>query len=79
MYHYLYIQKQLYQYYLINQIGFIAQNVESVFPELVLTDNNDIKSVNYSQMTAVLLEAIKDQNKIISQLRDDIELLKNKK
>lgn len=61
----------------INQIGFIAQNVQSVFPQLVI-ETDGIKSVNYAQMSAVLLEAIKEQNLIIKQLQSDVEILKNK-
>ena len=62
-----------------HQIGFLAQNVESVIPELVLTDNSGIKSVNYSQLVAVLVEAFKEQNNVINQLKTDVELLKQKK
>jgi hypothetical protein len=45
-----------------NQIGFIAQDLEKVFPELVKTDDSEekIKSVNYQAMVAVLVEAIKE-------------------
>lgn len=43
------------------QIGVIAQEVEQVYPELVRTDaRTGIKSVNYAQLTPVLLEAIKE-------------------
>lgn len=43
------------------QLGVIAQEVEKVYPELVRTDKvNGIKSVNYAQLTPVLLEAIKE-------------------
>ena len=62
-----------------HQVGFLAQNVETVVPELVLTDNSGIKSVNYSQLVAVLVEAIKEQNNVIKQLKTDVELLKQKK
>jgi hypothetical protein len=42
------------------QTGFIAQEVETVFPELVNTDENGYKSVSYSRLTPLLLEAIKE-------------------
>jgi len=42
------------------QIGFIAQDVEKVFPELVSTDDDGNKSVYYDKMTAVLLESVKE-------------------
>ena len=41
------------------QIGFIAQELEKVFPELVQTDANGYKSVMYQNLTPVLVEAIK--------------------
>lgn len=54
-------------------IGFIAQDVEEVFPEFV--KQGDVKSVNYSQMVAVLLESIKHQNSIIQSLEARIKAL----
>jgi len=41
-------------------IGFIAQELEEFFPELVTTGRDGYKSVDYSSMTSVLLEAIKE-------------------
>ena len=47
------------------QIGLIAQEVEEVYPEFVHTDANGYKSVNYSAMVAVLIEAVKElENKV---------------
>ena len=42
------------------QIGFIAQEVEKVIPEVVRTDNNGYKSLDYARLTAVLVEAVKE-------------------
>ena len=43
------------------QVGVIAQEIEPVYPELVRTDKvTGLKSVNYAQLTPVLLEAIKE-------------------
>lgn len=41
-------------------LGFIAQEVEQFFPEMVMTDNNGYKSVDYGRLTPVLVEAIKE-------------------
>ena len=41
-------------------IGVIAQELETVLPELVLTDSEGIKSVNYAQITGLLIEAVKE-------------------
>jgi len=43
-----------------SQIGFIAQEIETVFPEMVLTDEKGYKSVDYARLTPVLVEAIKE-------------------
>jgi hypothetical protein len=43
------------------RIGFIAQEVEKVIPELVFTNEVDgYKGVNYAEMSAVLVEAVKE-------------------
>lgn len=59
-------------------IGIIAQEIEKSFPELVRTDEKGFKAVNYNGLTAVLLQAIKDQQKQIDILKQEIEVLKNK-
>ena len=50
------------------QIGVIAQEVEEIYPEFVHTDEEGMKSVNYSQMVAVLIEAVKELNSKIEVL-----------
>ena len=59
------------------QIGLIAQDVEKVFPELVVTDSEGYKSVAYQNLVAVLIEAVKEQQKSINQLKKEVELLKS--
>jgi len=49
------------------QIGLIAQEVEKVWPELVSTDGEGYKSIAYGQLTAILIEAIKEQQQNIEQ------------
>ena len=51
------------------QIGLIAQDVEALFPDLVLTDANGYKSVNYIGLVPVLIEAIKAQQAQIENLQ----------
>ena len=60
------------------QIGFIAQEVEKEFPQLVKTDDKGIKSVAYANMTPVLLQAIKEQQQQIDELKKEVEELKKK-
>ena len=55
------------------QIGLIAQDVEAVFPELVTTDANGYKQVDYERMTAVLIEAIKEQQIKIEHLEQRLD------
>jgi hypothetical protein len=49
-------------------LGLIAQEVEKVLPELVETNNEGIKSVSYSNMIGLLIEAIKEQQVRIEEL-----------
>ncbi len=56
-----------------HDVWVIAQEVEMVFPEIVTTDTEWIKSVDYSKLTPVLIEAIKE----LKQEKDtEIEQLK---
>jgi hypothetical protein len=57
------------------QYGFIAQELEKEFPEVVKTESDGYKSVNYNGMIPVLLEAIKEQQKVIERLKTDNENL----
>ena len=58
------------------EIGVIAQEVEKIYPEFVHTDKNGMKSVNYAQMTAVLIEAIKELNSEVQSLKTENAELK---
>jgi hypothetical protein len=55
------------------QVGFIAQEIEKVYPQVVLTDKDGYKSVDYSKITPVLVEAIKEQQQMIEQQTELIE------
>jgi hypothetical protein len=50
-------------------IGVIAQNVESVFPELVRIGPSGMKFVKYGNLVGALIEAIKEQQKQIDELK----------
>jgi hypothetical protein len=58
------------------QIGLIAQEVEKEFPELVSTDGLGYKAVAYDRFTAVLLEAVKAQQRDIESLKAELDQLK---
>ena len=51
------------------QIGVIAQEVEKVIPEVVLEAGDGVKSVAYQNIVALLIEAIKDQQLQIDELK----------
>ncbi len=58
------------------QIGFIAQEVLDVFPQLVSQSSDGYYAVSYSGMTPVLVEALKEQQTQIEDLRRMIAELK---
>jgi hypothetical protein len=49
--------------------GVIAQEVEKVLPEVVDEDNKGIKNVAYGNMVGLLIEAIKEQQKEIDEVK----------
>jgi hypothetical protein len=70
-----------------HQLGFIAQEVELVVPDLVYEldapapgsideGKESMKSVAYQNLTALLVEAIKEQQTQIDELKSAIENLK---
>ena len=72
------------------QVGFMAQDLEKVFPEMVLEsdhqipdENGDltdktvsIKAVNYTQLIPVLIKAVQEQQQMIDQQQQLIDQLK---
>jgi hypothetical protein len=60
------------------QIGFIAQDIEKIIPEVVYTDNSEeaYKSISYGNLTALLVEGIKELQKEVNSLREEIKFLK---
>ena len=57
------------------KIGLLAQDIEKVFPELV-TETNDIKSVNYQGLVPVLINAMKEQDDKITKQQQEIDSYK---
>ena len=52
-----------------DNIGFIAQELEQQFPELISTNDDGTKGVKYQNAVAILFEAIKEQQKQIDNLK----------
>jgi hypothetical protein len=59
-----------------NQIGFIAQEVEPLFPEAVSKDEDGMYSMAYQNLVAPLVEAIKEQQAMIEKLKAENAELK---
>jgi hypothetical protein len=57
-------------------IGFIAQELEQLFPEFVVTNSKGYKSIAYDQLTPVLVEAIQEQQQEIEALKNENARLK---
>lgn len=54
------------------QVGLIAQELETVFPTFVRTDEAGYKSVDYSRLTPVLIGALQEQQRQIDALQSEL-------
>jgi hypothetical protein len=54
------------------QLGVVAQEVESILPQLVTTSNDGYKSVDYTKLIAVLVEAVKELQAENKALREEL-------
>ncbi len=54
----------------------IAQEVELIVPEVVRTDDETgLKSIEYQNLVGLLIEAIKDQQKQINELKNILKII----
>lgn len=72
-----------------DDVGVIAQEVQAVLPEAVRfapfdrdekgnsRSGEDYLTVQYEKLTALLIEAVKDQQKMIDELKDRVSFLEN--
>ncbi len=60
-----------------DELGFIAQEVEKIVPEIVTKDKTkeEYRSVKYDKLVALLVEAIKEQQKQIEKLQVKVKQL----
>jgi len=56
-----------------HDVGVIAQEIEEVLPEVVVTRDNGYKAVRYEKIVALLIEAIKDQQSQIDELKSRLD------
>ncbi|WP_164466633.1 tail fiber domain-containing protein [Chryseobacterium nakagawai] len=61
------------------QYGLVAQEVEKVLPNIVSTDNDGYKSVNYNELIPLLLQTVQEQGKKIEELQKALQHLKKSK
>jgi hypothetical protein len=59
-----------------DSIGFIAQDLEEVVPEMVFTDDEGWKSVNYGQMVSLGIGGIQEQKRRVDSIYERINKLK---
>ena len=56
-------------------LGVLAQDVEKIVPEVVSTEANGRKSVAYTDLVPLLIEAIKEQQNQINDLQQQVKQL----
>jgi len=60
------------------EVGLIAQEVEAVMPELVGVDADGVRGIDYAKLTAVLVQAIKEQQSTIAAISGRVRALENR-
>jgi len=61
------------------KMGVLAQEIMEVFPELVSEDDNEMLAVNYQGLVPVLINALKDQQNEIDELKEMVQSLISRK
>jgi len=56
-----------------HDVGVIAQEIETVLPEVVGTREDGIKAVKYDRIVALLIQAVKEQQSEIDDLKSQIQ------
>jgi hypothetical protein len=64
--------------YVGHDIGLIAQQVQSIAPEIVIERPDGFLAMKYDKMVPLLVGAIQDQQKIIDEMRAELDELKSK-
>jgi hypothetical protein len=60
------------------KIGVIAQELLKVYPEMVTKGTDGFFKVDYTQLTGVLIQAVKEQQQKMKQQQLEIDELKNR-
>lgn len=59
------------------EIGLIAQEVEKIFPEVINRNDNDLLHISYGNMTAILVECIKELTEKINNIEKYLNIPTN--
>lgn len=60
------------------EIGLLAQEVEEILPEVVATDEEGHKLINYDALIPLLIASVKSLSKEVEQLKDEVQTLKTR-
>ena len=58
-------------------MGVVAQELEPYLPEIISTDEEGFKSAKYGNLTALLIQAVKEQQEQIEELKEEIKEIKD--
>ena len=64
------------EYFSGSTIGFIAQDMEDILPEVVFTDDDGYKSIQYNYMVSIGIGGVQENQKKIESLLERINVLK---
>ena len=59
----------------VSQMGFVAQEVQEIFPEIVVADKNGTLGIRYTELIPVLVKAFQEQQAEIESLKTRLEAL----
>ena len=60
-----------------NDVGIIAQEIEQVIPEIVVTRSNGTKAVRYEKIIPLLIESVKEIFRLQDKWNERIERLED--
>ena len=59
------------------EIGFIAQQIQEIYPEIIINRNDGYLSLMYNRLTSILIEGLRHQQKDLKTINDDLSNLEN--
>ena len=62
-----------------NQLGFLAQEVREIFPEIISEQEDGTLGIRYTELIPVLVKALQEQQQVIDDLKSRVEMLETAK